>query len=151
MARIAGVDLPPAKRAEIGLTYIYGVGRTRSKSLLHRAGLEPQVISQNWLAMVLFCLGFPHQASAQSNAVIAEARRLAHPPLLAGSLALVTRLLLLLGENATLDERADELLAALPPGATLSRRGRSYVYGCCWREHVFQTGRCIRCSGDRNA
>jgi len=30
MARIAGVDLPPAKRAEIGLTYIYGVGRTRS-------------------------------------------------------------------------------------------------------------------------
>ena len=40
MARIAGVDLPPAKRAEIGLTYIYGVGRTRSKSLLHRAGIN---------------------------------------------------------------------------------------------------------------
>jgi small subunit ribosomal protein S13 len=40
MARIAGVDLPPAKRAEIGLTYIYGVGRTRSRSLLHRAGIE---------------------------------------------------------------------------------------------------------------
>ena len=40
MARIAGVDLPPAKRAEIGLTYIYGVGRTRSKSLLHRAGID---------------------------------------------------------------------------------------------------------------
>ena len=34
MARIAGVDLPPKKRAEIGLTYIYGIGRTRSKSLL---------------------------------------------------------------------------------------------------------------------
>ncbi len=32
MARIAGVDLPPAKRAEIGLTYIYGIGRTRSRS-----------------------------------------------------------------------------------------------------------------------
>ncbi len=31
MARIAGVDLPPAKRAEIGLTYIYGIGRTRSQ------------------------------------------------------------------------------------------------------------------------
>ena len=29
MARIAGVDLPPKKRAEIGLTYIYGIGRTR--------------------------------------------------------------------------------------------------------------------------
>ena len=40
MARIAGVDLPPAKRAEIGLTYIYGVGRTRSRSLLYRAGIE---------------------------------------------------------------------------------------------------------------
>lgn len=41
MARIAGVDLPPRKRAEIGLTYIYGVGRTRSNSILHRAGIDP--------------------------------------------------------------------------------------------------------------
>ena len=41
MARIAGVDLPPRKRAEIGLTYIYGIGRTRPKSLLHRAGVDP--------------------------------------------------------------------------------------------------------------
>ena len=40
MARIAGVDLPVKKRAEIGLTYIYGVGRTRAKSLLHRAGID---------------------------------------------------------------------------------------------------------------
>ena len=40
MARLAGVDLPPAKRAEIGLTYIYGIGRTRSRSLLYRAGIE---------------------------------------------------------------------------------------------------------------
>ena len=40
MARLAGVDLPPKKRAEIGLTYIYGIGRTRSKSLLHRAGID---------------------------------------------------------------------------------------------------------------
>ena len=41
MARIAGVDLPPRKRAEIGLTYIYGIGRTRSKSILHRTGVNP--------------------------------------------------------------------------------------------------------------
>lgn len=41
MARIAGVDLPAKKRAEIGLTYIYGIGRTRSLSLLHRAGVDP--------------------------------------------------------------------------------------------------------------
>ena len=41
MARISGVDLPPRKRAEIGLTYIYGIGRTRSKSILHRVGIDP--------------------------------------------------------------------------------------------------------------
>src|SRR5215469_16587919 len=41
MARIAGVDLPPKKRAEIGLTYIYGIGRTRAKSLCHRTGIDP--------------------------------------------------------------------------------------------------------------
>lgn len=41
MARIAGVDLPRTKRAEIGLTYIYGIGRTRSTSILMRAGVDP--------------------------------------------------------------------------------------------------------------
>ena len=42
MARIAGVDLPAKKRAYIGLTYIYGIGRTRALSLLHRAGVDPE-------------------------------------------------------------------------------------------------------------
>jgi small subunit ribosomal protein S13 len=37
MARVAGVDLPPNKRAEIGLTYIYGIGRSRSSSILKEA------------------------------------------------------------------------------------------------------------------
>jgi small subunit ribosomal protein S13 len=41
MARIAGIDLPPKKRAEIGLTYIYGIGRARSMSILMRAGVNP--------------------------------------------------------------------------------------------------------------
>ena len=41
MARIAGVDLPAKKRAEIGLTYIYGIGRTRALSLRQRAGVDP--------------------------------------------------------------------------------------------------------------
>ncbi len=41
MARIAGIDLPQGKRAEIGLTYIYGIGRARSLSILHRAGISP--------------------------------------------------------------------------------------------------------------
>ena len=40
MARIVGVDLPVQKRVEIALTYIYGVGRTRSNSVLHRAGVD---------------------------------------------------------------------------------------------------------------
>src|SRR6201995_750659 len=42
MARIAGVDLPAKKRAVIGLTYIFGIGRTRSLSLLHRAGVDAE-------------------------------------------------------------------------------------------------------------
>ena len=41
MARIAGVDLPVQKRVEIGLTYIYGIGRARANSILHRAGINP--------------------------------------------------------------------------------------------------------------
>ena len=40
MARVAGVDLPPNKRAEIGLTYIYGVGRARAVDVLDKAGVD---------------------------------------------------------------------------------------------------------------
>lgn len=40
MARVAGVDLPPNKRAEIGLTYIYGVGRARALDVLGKAGVD---------------------------------------------------------------------------------------------------------------
>ncbi|HSI88145.1 MAG TPA: 30S ribosomal protein S13 [Pyrinomonadaceae bacterium] len=39
MARVAGVDLPPNKRAQIGLTYIYGVGRSRATEILSKAGI----------------------------------------------------------------------------------------------------------------
>ncbi|UBF25104.1 30S ribosomal protein S13 [Kovacikia minuta CCNUW1] len=41
MARIAGVDLPRDKRVEIGLTYIYGIGLTRSKEILQTTGVNP--------------------------------------------------------------------------------------------------------------
>ena len=41
MARIAGVDLPRKKRIEIGLTYIYGIGRTSSKRILSESGIDP--------------------------------------------------------------------------------------------------------------
>ena len=40
MARIAGVDLPPQKRAEIGLTYIYGIGRARANKVLAEANVD---------------------------------------------------------------------------------------------------------------
>lgn len=43
MARIAGVDLPRDKRVEIGLTYIYGIGRKRSNEILRKAGINPDV------------------------------------------------------------------------------------------------------------
>ena len=41
MARIAGVDLPREKRVEIGLTYIYGIGRPTSLAILEKAGINP--------------------------------------------------------------------------------------------------------------
>ena len=41
MARIAGVDLPREKRAEIGLTYIYGIGRTSANKILEAANVNP--------------------------------------------------------------------------------------------------------------
>lgn len=40
MARVAGVDLPPNKRAQIGLTYIYGVGKSRSTAILEQADIS---------------------------------------------------------------------------------------------------------------
>src|SRR5262245_38617686 len=43
MARIAGVDLPRTKRVEIGLTYIYGIGRVRSNGILKDAGVSPDI------------------------------------------------------------------------------------------------------------
>ncbi|MBR4111279.1 MAG: 30S ribosomal protein S13 [Clostridia bacterium] len=41
MARIAGVDLPREKRVEIGLTYIFGIGRTKSNEILAKTGVNP--------------------------------------------------------------------------------------------------------------
>ena len=46
MARLAGVDLPREKRMEIALTYIYGVGRTRSKEILAATGVSPDLRSK---------------------------------------------------------------------------------------------------------
>jgi predicted ATPase len=81
------------------------------RSLVHKAAVHPPVVSPAFLGNVLFYLGYPQQALARSNAAIAEARRLAHPPSLASSLSLAVLPLSLSGDNAALDERADELVA----------------------------------------
>jgi predicted ATPase len=60
---------------------------TAHRSLVDRAGSHPQVYFEGYLAIVLFCQGYPDQAFARSSAYIAEARRLAHPPSLAPGLA----------------------------------------------------------------
>jgi predicted ATPase len=81
------------------------------RSLFHHAGLHPRANSQAFFGIALFCLGYPDQALARSNAAIAEASRLAHPPSLASSLTLGNILLSLVGDNAAMDERTDQLLA----------------------------------------
>ena len=48
MARIVGVDLPKNKRGEIGLTYIYGIGRSTSRKLLDQVGISYDVKVQDW-------------------------------------------------------------------------------------------------------
>ena len=48
MARIAGIDLPRNKRGEIGLTYIYGIGRATAQSILDQAGIGYDVKVQEW-------------------------------------------------------------------------------------------------------
>ena len=48
MARIAGVDLPKNKRGEIGLTYIYGIGRSSSRSILSQASIDFDTKVKDW-------------------------------------------------------------------------------------------------------
>lgn len=48
MARIVGVDLPKNKRGEIGLTYIYGIGRSRANMILSEAGIDKDIKVQDW-------------------------------------------------------------------------------------------------------
>ena len=48
MARIAGIDLPNNKRGEIGLTYIYGIGRSSAQKVLTEAGIDWNVKVQDW-------------------------------------------------------------------------------------------------------
>ncbi|MFN8350887.1 MAG: 30S ribosomal protein S13 [Flavobacteriales bacterium] len=48
MARIAGIDLPKQKRGCIGLTYIYGIGRSTALNILEKAGVDPDTKVEEW-------------------------------------------------------------------------------------------------------
>jgi len=48
MARISGIDLPKNKRGEIGLTYIYGIGRSKAQEILTKAGIDFNTKVQDW-------------------------------------------------------------------------------------------------------
>ena len=48
MARIAGIDMPREKRVEIGLTYIYGIGRSTARQILDVAGISYEIKVQDW-------------------------------------------------------------------------------------------------------
>jgi predicted ATPase len=80
------------------------------RSLVRQVGLHPHVNAQDFLGIVLFCLGFPDQALTLCNAAVAEAQKLAHLPTLAGSLAVCVRLLSLVGDHAALDRRTKQLV-----------------------------------------
>jgi predicted ATPase/class 3 adenylate cyclase len=102
------------------------------RALVPQAAVQVHVAAQSMLGIVLFCLGFSHLALAQSKAAIAEAERLAHPPSLAQTLSNGARLLSLVGDNAALGDRADQLVAvaveqSLPFWGTLGTFYRGWI------------------------
>ena len=96
--------------------------------LADQTGTHPHAIAQAYLGNALFCLGLPDQALAQSNAVFANSRSSANPTLLASSLSVVIRLLLLVGNLGTLDEWADQLIAVATEQGFPHWRGEGTVY-----------------------
>jgi predicted ATPase len=105
---LAGRFAPSRSALEAGRALYDAISHS---SLVHQTGTHPDVNTQPFLGIVLFCLGFPHQALAQSSAAIAEARRLAHPASLAASMVLGMVLLSLVGDDAALGEQADQVVA----------------------------------------
>ncbi|HMW13754.1 MAG TPA: 30S ribosomal protein S13, partial [Chitinophagales bacterium] len=63
MARVSGIDLPKNKRGYIGLTYIYGIGRSTALAILNTAGVDPQKKVHEWN---------DDEATAIRNAITAE-------------------------------------------------------------------------------
>ena len=82
-----------------------------NRSIVDQTTIYPQVAAQAYLGTVLLCLGFPDQALAQESAAVAEARRLAHPPSIAVSLACGARVLSIVEDNAALSEWVAQLVS----------------------------------------
>jgi class 3 adenylate cyclase/predicted ATPase len=97
-------------------------------SFVRQAGVHPEVASQAFLAITLFCLGHPVQALERSTAAIAEARRLAHPPSLAVSLTNGARLLSLTGNNLAIEEWADQLVTMAAEQGFVLWRAMGMIY-----------------------
>jgi predicted ATPase len=85
--------------------------RISQRSLISQAGDDPYVAAGGISALVVCCLGYPDRALARSKAAIDEAWRLAHPATSGSVLALGNMLVSLLGDDAALNERAEQLVA----------------------------------------
>jgi predicted ATPase len=101
---------------------------TSHSALVNQIGMHPHVNVLAFLGIVLFCLGYPEQALAQSNAAIAEARRLGHPPSLAAGLTNGCVVLSLVGDTPALDLRAQELAALAAEQSFPSYRSHTALY-----------------------
>jgi DNA-binding winged helix-turn-helix (wHTH) protein/predicted ATPase len=97
--------------------------------LVRQTGIHPQLAAQAALGIVLFCLGFPDQALAQSNKAIAEARRLPHPPTLAMTLGMDALLLSMIGDDVGLEQRVDGLVAIATDQGFPFYRATGAIYG----------------------
>ena len=79
MARISGVDLPREKRIEIGLTYVYGIGRVRASKILEEAGVNPDTrvkdLTDEEVAKIAKVIDADPEESVIERDFHAEARR----------------------------------------------------------------------------
>jgi class 3 adenylate cyclase/predicted ATPase len=83
---------------------------TSQRLLIHQAGDDPHTAAGGISGLVACCLGYPDRALVRSKAAIHEVRTLAHPPSLASVLALGNMLVSLVGDDAALNERAEQLV-----------------------------------------
>jgi class 3 adenylate cyclase/predicted ATPase len=107
---------------------LYDPASHRSLRFLHQAGFHPQMVSQAYLGIILLCLGYPDQALARSRLAIAEARRLAHPPVLCESLALGALPLSLVEDDTVLGACADQLVTVATDQGFSQWRAEGTIY-----------------------